>query len=141
MDANNAVINKVLNEDIYMHQPEGFIDSTHPSYVYKLKKALYGLKQAPRAWYDRLKSSLVHWGFQASKFDTSLFIQHACQDILLILIYVDDILITGTSSKLIQHVIQQLHSEFALRDLGDFNYVLGVEVTPSLSDQIYWRHS
>ena len=119
-------------EDVYMHQPQGFVDSAYPSYVCKLNKALYGLKQAPRAWYDRLKESLVQWGFRVSKSDTSLFIKHAGTYILLILIYVDDILVTGSDSKLIGNVIQQLHSEFALKELGDFHYFLGIEVTPSV---------
>lgn len=115
-----------------MHQPKGFLNSIHPSYVCKLNKALYGLKQAPRAWYDRLKNSLISWGFQASKSDTSLFIQHIGKDILLVLIYVDDILITGSHSKHIESVIQNFNSEFALKDLGEFNYFLDIEVTPTL---------
>ncbi|KAH9766800.1 retrovirus-related pol polyprotein from transposon RE1 [Citrus sinensis] len=132
LDVNNAFLNGILAEDVYMHQPQGFVDSTYPSYVCKLNNALYGLKQAPRAWYDRLKESLVQWGFHISKSDTSLFIKHAGTDILLILIYVDDILVTGSNSKLIGNVIQQLNSEFALKDLWDFHYFLGIEVTPSV---------
>lgn len=92
LDINNAFLNGVLTEDVYMHQPEGFIDSRFPSHICKLNKALYGLKQAPRAWYDQLKGSLVQWGFQTSKSDTSLFIKHTGADILIVLIYVDDIL-------------------------------------------------
>lgn len=88
-----------------MHQPKGFLKSIHPSYVCKLNKTLYGPKQAPRAWYDRLKNSLISWGFQASKSDTLLFIQHIGEDILLVLIYVDDILITGSHYKHIESVI------------------------------------
>ncbi|KAH9682619.1 retrovirus-related pol polyprotein from transposon RE1 [Citrus sinensis] len=132
LDVNNAFLNGILTEDVYMHQPQGFVDSTYPSFICKLNKALYGLKQAPRAWYDRLKESLVQWGFRVSKSDTSLFIKHAGTNILLILIYVDDILVTGSDSKLIGNVIQQLHSEFALKELGDFHYFLGIEVTPSV---------
>ena len=98
----------------------------------KLNKALYGLKQAPRAWYDRLKNSLLQWGFQASKSDTSLFFQHSERDIIMVLIYVDDILVTSSNTVLIENVIKQLGSEFALKDLGDFSYFLGLEVTPSV---------
>ncbi|KAH9791777.1 retrovirus-related pol polyprotein from transposon RE1 [Citrus sinensis] len=132
LDVNNAFLNGVLEEDVFMHQPQGFIDSAHPSYVCKLNKALYGLKQAPRAWYERLKGSLLNKGFQSSKSDTSLFLQHFGHDIVLILIYVDDILVTGSNSHHIEAVIQYLHSEFALKDLGEFNYFLGIEVTPSV---------
>ncbi|KAH9648420.1 retrovirus-related pol polyprotein from transposon RE1 [Citrus sinensis] len=131
LDVNNAFLNGVLTEEVFMHQPEGFIDSQHPTYVCKLNKALYGLKQAPRAWYDRLKGSLLQWGFQTSRSDTSLFLKHTGSDVLAVLIYVDDILVTGSSNAQIEEIITLLGSEFALKDLGDFNYFLGLEVTPS----------
>ncbi|KAH9746928.1 retrovirus-related pol polyprotein from transposon RE1 [Citrus sinensis] len=131
LDVNNAFLNGVLSEEVFMHQPEGFIDPQHPTYVCKLNKALYGLKQAPRAWYDRLRGSLLQWGFHTSRSDTSLFLKHTGSDILVILIYVDDILVTGSSSAQIEKIIALLGSEFALKDLGDFNYFLGLEVTPS----------
>ena len=132
LDINNVFQNGELTEDVYMHQPEGFINSQYPSHVCKLNKVLYGLKQAPRAWYDRLKNSLLQWGFQASKFDTSLFFQHSERDIIMVLIYVDDILVTSSNIVLIENVIKQLGSEFALKDLGDFSYFLGLKVTPSV---------
>ncbi|KAH9805863.1 retrovirus-related pol polyprotein from transposon RE1 [Citrus sinensis] len=131
LDVNNAFLNGMLTEDVFMPQPEGFINSQFPTHVCKLQKALYGLKQAPRAWYDRLKGSLVQWGFRSSKSDTSLFFKHIGSNVLIILVYVDDILITGSSEVYISEVISLLSSEFALKDLGDFNYFLGVEVTPS----------
>lgn len=115
-----------------MHQPKGFLDPQYPSYICKLNKVLYGLKQTLRVWYGRLKCSMIDWSFQASKLDTSLFIKHVGGDILLILVYVDDILITGSNSKLLEAVIQHLNSNFALKDLGEFNYFIGLEVTPSV---------
>ncbi|KAH9778887.1 retrovirus-related pol polyprotein from transposon RE1 [Citrus sinensis] len=130
-DVNNAFLNCMLTEDVFMPQPEGFTNSQFPNHVCKLHKAFYGLKQAPRAWYDRLKGSLVQWGFRSSKSETSLFFKHIGCDVLIILVYVDDILITVSSNVYITEVISQLSSEFALKDLGDFNYFLGVEVTPS----------
>ncbi|KAH9769651.1 retrovirus-related pol polyprotein from transposon RE1 [Citrus sinensis] len=132
LDINNAFLNGILTEEVFMHQPEGFIHPQFPSHVCKLTKALYGLKQAPRAWYDRLKLSLLNWGFIASKSDTSLFIFHKAGDIVVILVYVDDILVTGSNVQLVEKVIQHLSSEFALKDLGEFNYFLGLEVTPSV---------
>ena len=115
-----------------MHQPECFIHPQFPSHVCKLTRALYGLKQAPRAWYDILKLSLLNWGFIASKSDTSLFIFHKAGDIVVILVYVDDILVTGSNVQLVEKVIHHLSSEFALKDLGEFNYFLSLEVTPSV---------
>ena len=81
-----------------MHEPDGFIDPQHPTYVCKLNKVLYSLKQAPRAWYDRLKDALLQWDFQTSRSDTSLFLKHTGSNILVIFIYVDDILVTCSSN-------------------------------------------
>ncbi|KAH9698429.1 hypothetical protein KPL71_024008 [Citrus sinensis] len=130
LDVNNAFLNGILTEDVFMHQPEGFVHPQFPAHICKLTKALYGLKQAPRAWYDKLKASLIQWGFVTSKSDTSLFIHHVAGEIIVALIYVDDILITGSNSLLVEKVIHQLGTEFALKDLGEFNYFLGLEVTP-----------
>ncbi|KAH9657500.1 retrovirus-related pol polyprotein from transposon RE2 [Citrus sinensis] len=139
LDVNNAFLKGVLNEEVFMHQPEGFLDPQHPTYICKLNKALYGLKQAPRAWYDRLKGSLLQWGFRTSRSDTSLFLKHTGSDVLVILIYVDDILVTGSSSAQIEGIITLLGSEFALKNLGDFNYFLGLEVTPSSAGYIFHK--
>jgi histone deacetylase 1/2 len=93
-----------------------------------LHKSLYGLKQAPRAWYTRLNDFLLSIGFHASKVDNSLFIFSVGSDICYLLVYVDDILLTGNNAILLQHLIQLLSSEFKLRDLGDVHYFLGIEV-------------
>ncbi|KAH9741041.1 retrovirus-related pol polyprotein from transposon RE2 [Citrus sinensis] len=132
LDVNNAFLNGILIEDVFMHQPEGFVHPQFPAHICKLTKALYGLKQAPRAWYDRLKASLIQWGFVTSKSDTSLFVHHVAGEIIVALIYVDDILITGSNSLLVEKVIHQLGAEFALKDLGEFNYFLGLDVTPNV---------
>lgn len=75
---------------------------------------------------------MLQWGFVISKSDTSMFIHHMVDDIIVILIYVDDILFTGSNSKLVEKVIHQLVSKFALKDLREFNYFLSLEVTPSV---------
>jgi hypothetical protein len=111
-----------------MYQPPGYIDTTHPSYVCKLDKALYGLKQAPRAWYARLCSKLVKLGFTPSKADTSLFYyQKGCYTIF-VLVYVDDIIVASSSQTTISALLQDLQHDFALKDLGDLHYFLGIEV-------------
>nr|GFA12877.1 hypothetical protein [Tanacetum cinerariifolium] len=90
MDVKTAFLHGSLKEDVYVCQPEGFIDADHPSYVYKLKKALYGLKQAPRAWYDELSTFLLHNHFFKGTIDPTLFIRRFQYDILVPLRNVDD---------------------------------------------------
>lgn len=131
LDVNNAFLNDILSEDVFMSQPEGFLHPQFPTHVCKLKKALYGLKQALRAWYDKLKSSMLQWEFHTSRSDTSLFIQHIEGELVVLLIYVDDILVTGSHIKFVKKVVHQLGAEYALKDFGEFNYFLGLEVTPS----------
>jgi histone deacetylase 1/2 len=114
-----------------MKQPPGFEDPSKPNYHCKLDKALYGLKQAPRAWYSRLSSKLQALGFIASKADISLFIYKKGS----FLVYVDDIIITGSSPVAIDALLADLRSDFALKDLGSLNYFLGIQVT-RLSDGI-----
>nr|GFC19525.1 Gag-Pol polyprotein [Tanacetum cinerariifolium] len=89
-----------LKEEVYVNQPDGFIDPHHPDEVYRLKKALYGLKQAPRAWYDELFNFLVSKGFSKGSINPALFITKKEKDILLVQIYVDDIIFGSTNPKL-----------------------------------------
>ncbi|KAM6557137.1 hypothetical protein CsatB_004156 [Cannabis sativa] len=111
-----------------MQQPPGF-EEQGPNMVCKLHKAIYCLKQAPRAWFDKLRTCLLHYGFHSSKADASLFIQFQNNHTTYVLVYVDDILITGSNSTEISTLIAQLNSKFALKDLGDINYFLGIQVT------------
>nr|GFA56873.1 retrovirus-related Pol polyprotein from transposon TNT 1-94 [Tanacetum cinerariifolium] len=92
MDVKTAFLHGTLKEDVYMCQPEGFIDADHPSHVFKLKKALYGLKQAPRIWYDELSTFLLQNHLFKGTTDPTLFIRHFIDDILVVQVYVDDII-------------------------------------------------
>jgi hypothetical protein len=139
LDIHNGFLSGVLDEEVYMKQPPGFVDSILPSHVCRLHKSLYGLKQALRAWYTRLNDFLLYVGFCASKVDTSLFIFSNGVDICYLLVYVDDILLTGSNSFLLQRLIQLLSSEFKLRDLGSVHYFLGIEVQ-STSMGLMLRH-
>jgi histone deacetylase 1/2 len=108
LDINNAFLNGFLEEVVYMVQPPGF-EATNKSLVCRLNKALYGLKQA-RAWFERLRSTLVKLGFVTSKCDPSLFTLHTTHHIISLLVYVDDIIIIGSSAGLIQQLIHKLDS-------------------------------
>ncbi|KAK0593680.1 hypothetical protein LWI29_016926 [Acer saccharum] len=99
LDVNNAFLQGSLSDDVYMTQPLGFVDSTKPHHVCKLQKAIYGLRQAPRAWYNELRSFLLATGFVNSQCDTSLFILRRSGHTLYLLVYVDDIIITGSSKS------------------------------------------
>lgn len=128
LDVNNAFLNGVLQETVYLKQPEGCRDQQRPNHICKLVKALYGLKQAPRAWFERLRDTLISWGFYNSKSDHSLFILRTKGFVVFILIYVDDILITGNNSIFFKTFVQRLNQLFSLIDLGPAFYFLGVEI-------------
>ena len=94
----------MLDETIYMTQPPGYVDPRFPQHVCKLQKSLYGLKKAPRAWYTHLKTFLQGLGFTCCVPDTILFTRHSTHGTVILLIYVDDIIIRGSTAALIQDV-------------------------------------
>lgn len=127
LDVNNVFLQGTLTDEVYMDQPPGFIDADKPDYVCKLKKAIYGLKQASRAWYNELPSFLLSLGFVNSLADTSLFILCRETQTIYLLIYVDDILITGNTPSGIARVLTLLAERFSVKDAEDLNYFLGIE--------------
>ena len=133
IDINNTFLNGDSQEVVYMAQPIGFVDATKPSYVCRLHKALYELKQAPRDWFDKLKNALLDWGFQNFVSDTSLFIHQKGNTLIILLVYVDDILITSTNASQVNQVVKELNKTFALKTLGSLNYFLGFEVYQDFS--------
>lgn len=128
LDVQSAFLHGVLDEEVYMHQPPGYADKVHPSYVCKLDKALYGLKQAPRAWYARLCRKLKDLGFIPSRADTSLFYYNKGGLSLFVLVYVDDIIVASSSQAVTDALLKDLQGDFALKDLGNLHYFLGIEV-------------
>ncbi|CAN1187706.1 Retrovirus-related Pol polyprotein from transposon RE1, partial [Linum perenne] len=142
LDINNAFLNGDLEEEVYMTQPKGFEHPFKPTHICRLKKAIYGLKQAPRAWYNKLKGYLVEHKFMQCRSDTSLFVHHSSQATVYILVYVDDLIVTGNNSDFITYFIKQLDQVFALKDLGRLHHFLGLDITTSkdslqLSQQHY----
>jgi len=131
LDVQNAFLHGYLEEEVYMQQPPGYEDVTRPNYVCKLDKALYGLKQAPRAWYARLCKRLQELGFVPSKADTSLFYYSKGEYTIYILVFVDDIIVASSSPKATTALLKDLQKDFALKDVGDLHYFLGIEVRRS----------
>ena len=127
LDVNNAFLNGTLEETILMKQPPGF-EVTDRSLVYKLNKTIYGLKQAHKQWSSRLKSTLLQLCFVGSKSDSSLFIYRHQLHTVYLLVYVDDIILTGSSTSLIQQLTDKLNTAFSLKQLGHLYYFLGLEI-------------
>jgi histone deacetylase 1/2 len=128
LDVKNAFLHSDLAERVYCHQPAGFVDKDHPDHVCQLVKSLYGLKQAPRAWFLRLGGQLLRMGFTASRSDSSLFIYQHGVHVAYLLVYVDDIILTASSHALLRQVVDQLRQAFAIKDLGELHFFLGVQV-------------
>jgi histone deacetylase 1/2 len=136
LNVQNTFLHGVLEEEVYMHQPLGYVDKKHPGYVCKLDKAIYGLKQALRAWYARLCGKLEKLGFIPSKVNTSLFYYNKGRHTLFVLVYVDDIIVASSSQEETNALLADLQQEFALKDLGDLHYFLGIEVKRGNSNLI-----
>lgn len=129
LDVKNAFLHSTLQETVYCIQPPGFVDTAHPDMVCRLNKSLYGLKQAPRAWYSRFATFLLTLGFAEAKSDTSFFVLRSGTDTVYLLLYVNDIVLTASSTRLLQWTISALQSEFSMKDLGTLHHFLGVSVT------------
>ncbi|PKU64452.1 Retrovirus-related Pol polyprotein from transposon TNT 1-94 [Dendrobium catenatum] len=128
LDVANAFLHGNLEETVYMTQPRGFEDTQHPDHVCRLHKAIYGLKQAPRQWYNTFTSFLVSLGFYHSNADQSLMIFKQNNTCIYLLMYVDDILITGNNPKEISAVIDKLSQRFTMKHLGQVHEFLGIKI-------------
>ncbi|MCH84640.1 retrovirus-related Pol polyprotein from transposon TNT 1-94, partial [Trifolium medium] len=130
LDVNNAFLHGDLQEDVYMTIPEG-VTSPKPNQVCKLLKSLYGLKQASRKWYEKLTSLLIQEGYKQSTADYSLFTLHSDTNFTALLVYVDDIILAGTSLLEFERIKGILDAHFKIKDLGVLKYFLGLEVAQS----------
>ncbi|GKE38265.1 retrovirus-related pol polyprotein from transposon TNT 1-94 [Tanacetum coccineum] len=131
MDVKTPFLNGELKEEVYVSQPEGFVDHDNPSHVYKLKKALYGLKQAPRAWYDMLSSFLISQHFSKGAVDPTLFTRQAGNDLLLVQIYVDVIIFASTNTAMCNEFANQMTTKFKMSMMGQMSFFLGLQISQS----------
>ena len=130
MYVHNAFLHGDLNEEVYMKLPPG-LESTSSNKVCRLRKSLYGLKQAPRCWFAKLVSALKDYGFLQSYSDYSLFVYTRGWIQLNVLVYVDDLIISGNDSSALQAFKSYLSNCFYMKDLGPLKYFLGIEVARS----------
>ena len=128
MDVKCAFLNGFIDEEVYVKQPPGFENKDFPNHVFKLTKALYGLKQAPRAWYERLSGFLIENGFSRGKIDTTLFIKHLHNDMLIVQIYVDDIIFGSTCMSMCEDFAKTMHQEFEMSLMGELTFFLGLQI-------------
>ncbi|KAJ9561687.1 hypothetical protein OSB04_006847 [Centaurea solstitialis] len=140
MDVKTTFLYGHLKEEVYVAQPEGFVDKEHPDYVYVLDKALYGLKQAPRAWYEELSKHLLSKGFKKGSVDSTLFLMKEGEHIVVIQIYVDDIIFGSTSRELCKKFETVMTEEFKMSMMGEINFFLGLQVR-QFSDGIFINQS
>jgi hypothetical protein len=129
MNVKSAFLNGDLNEEVYMEQPEGFELSDNPDLVCKMKKSLYGLKQAPRAWYQRMDAYLKDKGFKRGPIDNNLYIKTKDNDLLIVLVYVDDIIFGCNKDSLVQWFASAMESEFEMSMIGELSFFLGLQIT------------
>ncbi|GJW51419.1 retrovirus-related pol polyprotein from transposon TNT 1-94 [Tanacetum coccineum] len=131
MDVKTDFLNGELKEEVYVSQPEGFVNQDNPSHVYKLKKALYGLKQAPHAWSDMLSSFLISQHFSKGEVDPTLFTRQAGNDLLLVQIYVDDIIFASTNTVMCNEFANQMTTKFKMLMMGQMSFFLGLQISQS----------
>jgi hypothetical protein len=127
MDVKNSFLHKDLSEDIYMEQPHGFMKGS--SLLCRLKKSLYGLKNALRAWYSTMGSYLLSQNFVRCNSYLNFYMPGMDDSLLLLVLYVDDLLITGCSNSTIIAFKRILHDSFLMMDMGPIHFFLGLEIS------------
>lgn len=128
LDVKNAFLNGDLEEEVYMDLPPGFDKDKKNGTVCRLKKALYGLKQSPRAWFGRFTKAVLQQGYMQAHTDHTLFYRHKDGKSTILIVYVDDIILTGNDTMEMKRLKTRLASEFEIKDLGSLRYFLGMEV-------------
>ena len=131
LDVKNAFLHGDLVDEVYMEQPPRFIAQGESSLVCKLRKSLYDLKQSPRAWFGHFSKVVMEFGLNRSGVDHSMFYTCSKQGKIWLLVYVDDIIITGDDTQGIARLKEFLQKKFNTKDLGPLKYFLGIEIVRS----------
>ncbi|GKB10936.1 retrotransposon protein, putative, ty1-copia subclass [Tanacetum coccineum] len=128
MDVKTAFLNGYLSEEFYMEQPEGFVNPKYPKRVCKLKRSIYGLKQASRQWNKRFDDEIKKFGFNQNRNEPCVYLKASGSNVTFLILYVDDILIMGNNIPMLQGVKSYLGRCFAMKDLGEAAYILGIKI-------------
>ena len=128
MDVKTAFLNGNLTEDVYMIQPEGFVDPQNSGKVCKLQKSIYGLKQASRSWNLRFDEVICQFGFIKSEEEPCVYKKFSGSAIVFLMLYVDDILLIGNDIPMLLSVKTYLEKSFSMKDLGEASYILGIKI-------------
>nr|GEU28892.1 putative retrotransposon protein [Tanacetum cinerariifolium] len=115
-------------DEVYMEQPEGFVNPKYPNHVCKLKHSIYGLKQASRQWNKRFDDEIKKFGFTQNSDEPCVYLKASGSYIAILILYVDDILLMGNNIPMLQDVKSYLGRSFAIKDLGDATYILGIKI-------------
>ena len=121
LDVKSAFLNGEIEELIYVQQPEGFAIEGKEDHVLRLRKAMYGLKQAPRTWYFKLHKCLISLGFTKSNYEQSLYLKQGGMDTLTVRVYVDNLIVTGSSAEAIKTFKVEMKKRFEMSDLGSLS--------------------
>ncbi|GJT01066.1 retrotransposon protein, putative, ty1-copia subclass [Tanacetum coccineum] len=125
---NKIVVASYLDEDIYMVQPEGFVDPNHPRKVCKLQRSIYGLKQASRSWNKRFDEEIKRFGFDQNIDEPCVYQKASGSNVTFLILYVDDIIIIGNHIPSLQSVKDNFGKCFAMKDLGKAAFILGIKI-------------
>jgi hypothetical protein len=128
MDVKTAFLNGNLEEDVYMIQPEGFVEPSNAGKICKLKKSIYGLKQASRSWNIRFDEVVKGFGFRQSEEEPCVYKKESGSAVVFLILYVDDILLIGNDIPMLQTVKTSLNNSFSMKDLGEATYILGIKI-------------
>ncbi|GJY97359.1 retrotransposon protein, putative, ty1-copia subclass [Tanacetum coccineum] len=135
IDVKTAFLNGHLSEDVYMVQPEGFVDPKHPNKVCKLQRSIYGLKQASRSWNKRFDVEIKKIGFTQNPDEPCIYLKASGSNVAFLILYVDDILLIGNNVTMLQEVRSWLCKCFSMKELGEATYVLGIKI---IRDRSKW---
>src|SRR6185295_15360731 len=136
MDVKTAFLNGNLTEDVYMMQPEGFVDPSNAGKICKLRKSIYGLKQVSRSWNIRFDEVVKGFGFIKNEEEACVYKKESGSSVAFLILYVDDILLIGNDISMVEFRKTSLKNSFSMKDLGEQAYILGIKIYKDRSKNV-----